>query len=490
MQTRSSIRFALNGQIHEVSGADAFLMLADYLRKSCQLTGTKIVCAEGDCGACTVLKAFSLKATRDELVFEPINACIALLAQMDGAHLVTVEGLAEPHAGHPVQEAMVKAHASQCGYCTPGIVMALTGCISQCSQALDAQKAKNALTGNLCRCTGYTPIIEAALALDPQQCPSLLEKFHVLELQKQLRKTQKAECRIEAEGVSLWAPTDLDQLLRLRKKHPDALLLSSTTDLGVQINKGKRELSKAISLHLVPELYQWKKQRQRLLIGARVSLETLRQLSRETIPELSRLLDVFASPQIKNTATLVGNIANASPIGDTLPFLLAVDASVIVASVRGEREVPLSELFVGYRRLQLKADELITKVHIPIPSAQEYLRLYKAATRKDLDIATVSAAFLWSLDPKKVLLQKVHIALGGVAATPIRAHKTEAFLKGRRLTREVLGEASTLLQEEIQPLSDLRGSSAYRRLLLQNFWEQFTREFFLAQEVQHERASL
>jgi xanthine dehydrogenase small subunit len=301
MSTRSYLRFALNGALHEVTGSDASMMLADWLRKRLYLTGTKIVCAEGDCGACTVLRAFPSTGRGRELQFEPINACITMLAQVDGAHLISVEALRQERSLAQVQEALVAKHGSQCGYCTPGFVMALSGLFEKCREKPDVQTVKNYLTGNLCRCTGYTPIVEAALSIDPESIPSLRERFVSAPLIKALKESRSQAIDIATAQGRILAPVRFSDVSTLLKKYPDASLLASGTDLGVQVNKGRRELGHVISLHLIPELYQITQKGSVYHFGAKVSLEEVRRRCAKGIPEFSRLLDVFASPQIKNS---------------------------------------------------------------------------------------------------------------------------------------------------------------------------------------------
>jgi xanthine dehydrogenase small subunit len=487
MSTRSFLRFALNGTIHEVSGPDASMMLADWLRTRRYLTGTKIVCAEGDCGACTVLRAFPASVRSRELRFEPINACITMLAQLDGSHLISVDALSQGQSLSPVQEAMVQTHGSQCGYCTPGFVMALCGLFESCKAKPDAQTVKNYLTGNLCRCTGYTPIVEAAMSLDPAALPPLAERFVTSAVSKALKEIQSKPIVISNAQGKILAPVKLAEVSSLLKKYPKAVLLASGTDLGVQLNKGKRELGDLISLHLIPELYRSSQKGSVYQFGAKVSLEDVRRRCIQGIPEFSSLLNVFASPQIKNSATLVGNIANASPIGDTLPFLLVADGQVAVAKKPGKKVVPITELFQGYRKLALKSGEWISSVSFRAPLKTEVLRLYKAATRKDLDISTVSAAFLFdfkkSRKEARPVIHSARVALGGVAAVPLRMSRVETFLKDKVLDPTVVEAAQKILQEEINPLSDLRGSSAYRRILVQGFFQQYCDEIMQGREV-------
>jgi xanthine dehydrogenase small subunit len=334
---RNAALLYINGRKHEVRGPQAFWMLADYLRYECQLTGTKIVCAEGDCGACTVMRAFSIPG-KTTLQFEPINSCITLVAQMDGSNLVTIEGLKQNGALAEIQTAMVKEQGGQCGYCTPGFVMALAGLFESRGASggpLTEKKVQNALTGNLCRCTGYQPITDAALAVDPRKNEPLSKRYGLPKIKKELAKAVRESLHIEADGKIFFAPVKMKQAVAFKSKNREARLISASTDLGVQINKGKINPDSHLSLHLVAEAYGIGKQGRTVTVGARATLSELRRFSKPSFPELARYLDIFASPQIKNIATLIGNAANASPIGDTIPFLFATDAQVLIQGPRG-----------------------------------------------------------------------------------------------------------------------------------------------------------
>lgn len=466
MAARDYVVFFLNGERTEVRGEIAGMMFADYLRYKRGLTGTKIVCAEGDCGACTILHKFPLS----DSYFKPINSCIATVAQMDGAQILSIEFLNRD----PVQTAMLHCHGSQCGFCTPGFVMALKGCVEKkkASHAdrLTEKEAKNALTGNLCRCTGYRQILDAALSLPLQEMESLSRQDWCKKADKILVREVKTPFAIETETFSMDAPVSLKKAVQALSLYKNTRLIAAGTDLGVQINKGRTVLPRLLSLHLIPELYTIKKvgNRQegfRLRVGARVTLEMLRKSCEHFIPQFGKYLDLFASPQIKNAATLVGNIANASPIGDTLPFLLAMNARKQVVSVRGERWISLSKFFLGYRSTALKKDELISFVEFDLPAPEEDLYLLKTSQRKDLDISSVNGAIRFS--PRFT-----RVALGGMAAVPFRLEKLEKFLQERRNSAECASQAALLLQKEVAPLSDLRGTQAFRRFLAEGFLKQ------------------
>lgn len=466
------------------------MMLAEWLRKEVGLTGTKIVCEEGDCGACTVLRAFAPRGSLESapLSFEMMNACIATVGQMDGSHLVTVEGMQCGAELSPAQEAMRTCHASQCGYCTPGFVMAISGMLERHAQA-DARTAANYLTGNLCRCTGYAPIIEAAVKVRANEKHAVARHYSNAHQIADALQARSQSMRIEHEGATLFAPATLREAVTFAALNPGFTVLGAATDLGVQVNKGK-PLSRAIlSLHLIDELYESKVSRRGADFGARVTLAQVRRVCESVAPEFARFLNLFASPQIKNVATLVGNIATASPIGDTLPFLLIAGGKVHVASRAGgkgpirRRAIPITGLYLGYRKLALEAGEIITHVSFDRAKPREVMRLFKVSQRKDLDISAVSGAFSVSLGARRrgkpPTLASARIAYGGIAATPLRMPEVEDALCGE-LTPERVAAVAQLIAKSIAPISDLRASAAYRRVTAANLFRRFASEVLRA----------
>lgn len=472
---RATAVLYLNGKRIEVGPEHAGRMLSEYMRDHLGLTGTKVVCAEGDCGACTVLRAFA-GFDRGEFKYQPINSCLVTMAQLDGSSLVSIEALAQGDQLTPVQASMVKCHGSQCGYCTPGFVMAMTGLVekklSDKNRSISLQEAKNALTGNLCRCTGYQPIIDATLDVNVAACQSVAERYSSSVQRKDLQAALTKPLRIEGENFRFYAPRSLKAAAQCLAQNKSAKLLAAATDLGVLHNKWRSRLVDVVSLHLIPELYEFKVEKNdRVSVGARVSLSELRTQIQDLVPEFARFLDLFASPQIKNVATLVGNVANASPIADTPPFLLVADAVVKVVGPRGSRAVPLEKFFLDYRKTALKAGELISSIQFSIPAKDDLLSLKKVSERKDLDISTVNAAFRASVTPEGG--RNFRIALGGVAGTTLRLKKTEAVLNHPDLTPERIERAMTVMHQEITPLSDVRGSSAYRHVVVENLLRRF-----------------
>lgn len=471
---RNKIVFYLNGKRQELGAEFAGMMLGDYLRYEKSLTGTKIVCAEGDCGACSVLRFFPEAKGTDGNHYQAINSCITVVANLDGSSLVTVDALKDKNELHVSQAAMVKCHGSQCGFCTPGFVMALTGLVEEKvarkETTIESQEAKNCMTGNLCRCTGYQPIIDAALAMDLKTATSVKERFFSDHQKAALSESFKTGVALESDGFSYAAPKTISEALSYLKANPDAKIVGSATDLGVVHNKRKITLTKLLSLHLIPELYDITLVNNEITLGARVTMTELRHFVKDKCAELAHYLDVFASPQIKNTATVVGNIANASPIGDTPPALLALNASVII---NGTKSVRLSEFFLAYRKTALASGEIITGIKFPLPKKEADFKLYKNANRKDLDISAVNFGMHveWT-DKTKTAIKEITIAAGGVAATPLRLKLTEDFLK----TSLDIEAAVKILHSEFKPLSDVRATGAYRHVLVENFFRRFFTE--------------
>lgn len=478
---RDYVLIYLNGKRQEIRGEQAFMSLSDYLRYERGLTGTKVVCAEGDCGACTIVRG-ALGDKPDELYYEAINSCITFMHLMDCTHIVTVEGLGENGSLNPVQEAMIAHHGAQCGYCTPGFVCAMTDFVNhrayQSDDAgeryLESRQLRNCLTGNLCRCTGYAPILAAGMSIDLQAFTPLQKRFDTPDMLADLRRTHAEPVRIETAGQRFYAPTSLADAAAFRAATPESRIFSSATDLGVLINKDKTAPVSVTHLGLVPEAHELAERDGHIVVGAKISLSRLEHFCRSRIPEFARLMRIFASPQIKNKGTLVGNIANASPIADSLPFLFVAEAEIELFSTGGSRRVNINDFYTGYKQLAMRPDELISRVYIPIPGKNELLRLYKVSNRKDLDISTFTAAIRLQLDGQRIA--SARIAYGGVAATILRLRKTEALLEGQPLSEETFVRAGAEARSEIQPISDVRASADYRLQLAENILLKFYAE--------------
>lgn len=473
---RNSIVFYLNGERHSVTADKANMMLTEYLRYDQGLTGTKIVCAEGDCGACSVLRFFP--ANKDSVEgqnFYPINSCITPVATLDGSSLITVEALKSQENLHEAQRAMVESHGSQCGFCTPGFVMSLAGLVEKklCKneKKITEQEAKNSMTGNLCRCTGYDSIIDAAKNIDLTKCESVKDRFYNEDQEHDLLNVASTPVFIESDHYTFSAPISLQTALECLHSHPDTTIIASSTDLGVVRNKRRRKLNHLLSLHLIKDLYEIKEENNIVTLGARVTITDFRHFTKKRIPDLAKYLDIFASPQIKNIATVIGNIANASPIGDTPPALLALNATIHMISKDGERSIPLEDYFIDYKKTALHAEEIITGISFNLPG-KDFFKSFKSSNRKDLDISTVNFCMYISDDEKTY-----RIAAGGVAAIPLRLKKTEDFLQQNELNSKTIYQAIDILHSEFNPLSDVRGSSAYRHMLIENYFKRGISQF-------------
>ena len=427
----------------QVAAVSPSKMLLDYLRASGHVA-VKEGCAEGDCGACTV-------AVRGEGTFKAVNSCLVPLAAVAGHEVMTAVGLAQG-ALHPVQEALAKAGGSQCGFCTPGFVMSLF------AAGYSGETGNAVLEGNLCRCTGYRPIREAARSLNAAPTDEFPEPKY------------SAPTHYSALDEHYFQPTSLEEALSLLAAHPDAKLIAGGTDVGVELNKLGRHYPVLVALEHVPELRQLAETDAELTLGSALTLSELETQLGGRIPLLETMLQTFAARQIRNRATLGGNLATASPVGDLAPVLLACDAAVTLVSAEGERTLPLSEFFTGYRTTVQRPGELIHSVTVPKRVGQ-LEAVYKVGKRGADDISTVAAAF--SLGLLDGTVSSARLAYGGVAATPVRAFEVETFLRGKPWNARTASEAAVRLRSLFTPLSDLRGSAAYRRALVGNLFEKF-----------------
>jgi xanthine dehydrogenase small subunit len=464
---RDHIRFFLNGQLHEVRGDDAFLTLGDYLRGKIAKIGTKVVCAEGDCGACTVLAG---RCRAGAVIYEPIDSCIQFLHQVDGKHVVTVEGLCDNGRLHPVQQALLDHHGSQCGYCTPGIVMALAGW-ADAGCPFDATAPRLPLTGNLCRCTGYLPIFEAADTLAHARPAPLAKRFSTPELIRALEAARKEPLRVESGARLYFAPTTLAEAVAFKAKHPDAVVMAGATELGVWRNKKNFEPQVLLSLARIEELDAISANQQQIAFGANVTWTSVEKAVKEPLPEFVPIIQRFGSPQIRNAGTLAGNVANGSPIADSLALLSVLDASLELVGPRGTRQRSLNGFYTGYKQKDLARDELIARIVVPLPAKEDRLRLTKVSRRRDMDIASFGSAVL--VRETGGTITHSAAALIGVAPTVVRLPRTEAFLRGRDFNEGTFRQAGRIARTEIEPLTDVRGSRDFRLQLAENVFAKF-----------------
>lgn len=462
------IRFYYRGAVHEVAHAAPTRTILRHLREDLRCTGTKEGCAEGDCGACTVVVG-SLENGKVEL--KAVNSCIQFLPTLDGKALFTVEDMQQSDGAlHPVQQAIVECHGSQCGFCTPGFVMSLWPMyLKQEGKEPSRAQIDDALSGNLCRCTGYRPIIDAARRM--VQLPKV--GFDREALAAQLAPLQRATALdYVADGKRFHAPRTLTELVALRAAHPQALVLAGCTDVGLWVTKQMRELDEIIYIGQVEELKAIRERDGMIEIGAAVSLDdAYAAVCRHYRDELSELRQRFASLPIRHAGTLGGNVANGSPIGDSMPWLIALGSQVVLRAPQGERVLALEDFYLGYQQKDLQPGEIVQAVRVPLPTAGLRLRTYKLSKRFDQDISAVCAAFAITLDGGCVA--NARIAFGGMAATPKRAAAAEAALAGREWTEETLREAMAALEQDYAPLSDMRASSSYRLMAAQNLLRRF-----------------
>lgn len=467
-----SIRFYYQGAAQSVQDISPIHTVLQYLREDRRHMGTKEGCAEGDCGACMVVVG---ELQGDKLILKAVNACIQLLPTLDGKALFTIEDLAQPNgAMHPIQHAMVANHASQCGFCTPGFIMSLWALYEKYSSGIASpplEEIHDALSGNLCRCTGYRAIATAAenayalprSAFDHKALVEALQELHRHEM-----------FSYWANGQGFFAPRSLTELHTVQQRYPEACLIAGTTDVGLWVTQQMRDLGTLIYLNGIRELQTVQERDGMLEIGAGVTLnDAYEAICRHYPQELSQLWRRFASLPIRNAGTLCGNIANGSPIGDSMPWLLAVDAELILHSSDVERVVPLHGFYVAYQKKDLRPGELIKAVRIPLPTKGLKLRTYKLSKRFDQDISAVCAAFALHLQDDGVI-RSARVAFGGMAAIPKRAAQTEAALIGQTWDEQTLFQAMEALSGDYSPLSDMRASSEYRLVcaqqLLRRFW--------------------
>jgi xanthine dehydrogenase small subunit len=482
------IRFVHQGQIREVSGLPPTTTVLQWLREHAHCTGTKEGCAEGDCGACTVVVGES--GPDGQWQQQTVNACIQFLPALDGRVLLTVEDVSQDTATagelHPCQQAMVACHGSQCGFCTPGFIMSLWDVYQGGPQAPDRATLADALSGNLCRCTGYRPILDAGEAMfkpphrawSPAATQALLAQIDAAD-----GLVYAATPLGGAPGSTqrFWAPRDVATFSALRAAHPQARLLAGGTDIGLWVNKQFRELGDILYVGRVAELQQITEftgtdrlgqPAQVLRVGAGVSLEAAWARLAERVPALRELWLRFASPPVRHAGTMVGNLANGSPIGDGGPVLLALGAQLVLRLGDVQRTLPLDAFYLDYMKNALQPGEWIEAVEIPLPAAGDVFRAYKVSKRRDSDISAVCAGLWLRFDGERIA--HARLGWGGMAATARLASRTQAALVGQPWTEATVQQAQAALAQDFTPMSDQRASAGYRQRvaanLLTRFW--------------------
>ncbi|MFL9914449.1 xanthine dehydrogenase small subunit [Paraburkholderia fungorum] len=475
------IRFYHRNAIREIKDAPVTRTVLQYLREDVHCTGTKEGCAEGDCGACTVVIGERNEAGGVD--FKAVNACIQFVPTLDGKALFTVEDLRQPDGSlHPVQEAMVECHGSQCGFCTPGFVMSMWSLYEKhghehscANKTVPSREAiSNALTGNLCRCTGYRPIVDAAVRMF--EAPAPKAPVNVEALSKTLATLERQDTfHYQHGGQQFAAPRTVDALAKIKEAEPATRILAGSTDIGLWVTKLMRELGNIVYVGQIAKLQKLETNDDWIEIGAGISVERAYAEIAKQYPELNEMWQRFASLPIRNAGTLGGNIANGSPIGDSMPGLIALGAHVIVRGGEIEREMPLEDLYLAYQKKDMAEHEFVVGLKVPTRTGARknlQFRTYKLSKRFDSDISAVCAAFSFIADGN--VIREPRIAFGGMAATSKRATHAEAVLRDAEWHEATAQAAMLALGNDYAPLSDMRATSNYRleaaKNTLYRFW--------------------
>ena len=470
---RDHVRFLLGNEPVELRDIDPTMTVLDWLRLERDRTGTKEGCAEGDCGACTVVIA---RPAGGRLSYRAVNACIVFMPMLDGCQLLTVEDLEGPDGAlHPVQQAMVDCHGSQCGFCTPGFVMSMFALYRNEDQPTD-QRIDDVLAGNLCRCTGYAPIAAAAKQMSVGS-PAAKDRFAAGEADIVVRLEALADGEtlcVGSEGRELYAPADIDGLADILVEKPDACILAGGTDVGLWVTKQLRDITPVVYLGRVGELRRIEETDDAITIGAGVTYDEASSVIAAHYPDFGELIRRLGGQQVRNLGTIGGNIANGSPIGDSPPALIAAGATLGLRLGAERRTMALEDFFIDYGKQDRRAGEFVEYVVLPKPEPGTDYRCYKISKRFDQDISAACGAFRLKLDGD--IVADIRIAFGGMAATPKRAAATEAALTGRAWTEETIEAALPAMEQDYTPLTDWRASAWYRTAVAKNLLRKFHAE--------------
>jgi len=462
--TSNFINFIHGGKIVEIKNPDSNETLLNYIRTKLKKTGTKEGCAEGGCGACTVVLG---ELKNNEVNYRAINSCITLLVSIEGKQLILVEDLISNDGTlHPVQEAMVKYHGSQCGFCTPGFVMALFSMFKKHSNFKE-DIIKESISGNLCRCTGYKPIIQAAKSLKVKKRIDHFSK-NIKNTIKLLKKINNKSIEIFTKDKRYFAPRYVQELKKIIKKNINTSFLSGGTDLSLSITKERKDINSIVYMNSISELNYIKNNSKYIEVGASTPLIDLEYYIKKYYPDFTKILKRYGSPQIRNVGTVAGNIATASPIGDCLPLLLSLNAQVILQDLKKTKVLFLDNFFINYRETKLKKGQFIHSIRIPL-FEKNIFKAYKVSKRFDDDISSICAAF--NLKIVKSKIENVRIAYGGMAAIPKRAIFCEKVLLKSLVNSETIKKAKEALEKDFKPISDVRASGLYRMEVAKNLLE-------------------
>ena len=465
----STVKFLLNDKILEINNADPNQTILTYIRTELKKTGTKEGCAEGGCGACTVVIG---ELVNEEIKYSAINSCISFVPSLNGKQLLIVEDLVSNIGKlHPVQNAMVKFHGSQCGFCTPGFVMSLFSMFKN-NKSYDSELIKDSISGNLCRCTGYRPIIDAARSLNKVDKKDKFSKNKSKTI-KLLKKINSNNFYIKNEDKKFFSPKTIKDLKNIIKKNSNFNFIAGGTDLSLKVTKEKKEIPCIINLKEIKELDFIKINKNYIEVGAATSLIKFENEIKKYYPDFYLVLKRYGSVQIRNVGTIGGNIATASPIGDTLPILLSLDAKILIEGPNKSRFLPINNFFIGYRKTKLKKNEFIRSIKIPL-FKKNIFKAYKISKRFDDDISSLCASFNIEVNNNKI--KNILIAFGGMAEIPKRAKYCEKILKNKDLSIDVFLNAGDNLEKDFSPINDMRATKNYRmevakNLLIKCFYE-------------------
>ena len=459
--TSKKIKFIFENKIQEIQNPDPNETILNYVRLKLKKTGTKEGCAEGGCGACTVVLG---ELKKNNISYKAINSCIAFVPSLEGKQLLIVEDLVSKNGSlHPVQKAMIKYHGSQCGFCTPGFVMSLFAMFKNHSSYED-KVIQDSIAGNLCRCTGYRPIIDAAKSLNNQSKSDQFKKIQKIIIFL-LKKIKFKNIFINNFNKKYFAPTNIIELKKIIKKNPNAKLLSGGTDLSLVVTKQKKDIDNIIYLNSIDELNYIKENNKYIEIGGTTPLIKFEFFIKKYYPDFNSILKRYGSVQIRNVATIAGNIATASPIGDTLPLLLSLDASIVLQDIKKKIILHMKNFFVSYRKTKLKKGQFISAIKIPI-FKKNIFKAYKISKRIDDDISSVCGSFNLKIVNKKI--KNIRIAYGGMAPIPKRAINCEKILLNSNFSESIIIKAKKILEKDFKPIDDIRASRNYRMEVAKN----------------------
>ena len=461
--TSNIVKFIYRNKIVEINNPDPNETILNYIRTKLKKTGTKEGCAEGGCGACTLVLG---ELKKNNINYKAINSCIAFVPSLEGKQLILVEDLISKDKLHPVQKAMVNYHGSQCGFCTPGFVMSLFAMYKSYS-FYNENIIKDSIQGNLCRCTGYKPIIDAAKSLNKKNKSDHFSRNKKIIITL-LKKIKQRSITIYSNNKKYFAPKTVYELKKILKQHPNSKLLSGGTDVSLIVTKERKDLDSLIYINSIDELNYIKKNNNYIEVGATTPLINFESIIKRYFPDFAQILKRYGSVQIRNVCTIAGNIATASPIGDTLPLLLSLDSQIIIKDKSKTKILPLNGFFINYRKTKLKKGQFIHSIRIPL-LPKNIFKAYKISKRIDDDISSICASF--NIELKNNKIKKIKIAYGGMANIPQRAISCEKILLNSSMSDNIISKAKKSLEKDFKPITDARASKKYRMEVAKNLLE-------------------